>query len=219
MNHKVILITPDRNDRPELLEHCKFQMRRQTLMPYDHLIINFEAVPGIVDIVPRVKSGLRIARDLGADLCLIIENDDYYPDNYIETVVKHLEQFDVCGADKSIYYCLQHNCLRTFSHPGRSSLYLTSFRVSAMETFPWPEDTMLYFDIHLWEKITGRKGFINFPQPPIGMKHGSGFSPGNYHNGIVNGKGMKGMIPDPKRQWLRSHTRKESFEFYQSFIS
>jgi hypothetical protein len=218
MKNKILLITPDRNDRPELLEHCRYQMSRQTVRPYDHIVVNFEAVPGVVDIVPRIRKGVTIAQQLGADICMIIENDDYYPDNYVEVVQRHLERFDVTGCDESIYYSLQGNCMRTFRHPGRSSLYLTSFRTDAFKCFTWPEDEMLYFDLYLWTTIPGRRGFINFPYTPIGMKHGSGFSPGNYHNGIVNGSGMKGMVQDPGRNWLKKHTRKESFEFYQSFM-
>ena len=212
--NKVVLITPDRNDRPLLLDHCRWQMERQTVKPMDHLVINYDPKPGVVDIVPRVRMGVNLARDLGAEFCMIIENDDYYPDNYVETVLKALERFDVVGCDRSIYYSLQQNCMRIFNHPGRSSLYLTSFRISVMNDFQWPEDTMLYFDIHLWKEIRGRRGFINFPETPVGMKHGNGFSPGNYHNGIVNGKRMGGMVDDPGRKWLEKHTRKESFEFY-----
>jgi hypothetical protein len=92
---KIVLITPDRNDRPELLEHCKYQMLRQTLRPYDHLVVNFDAVQGVVDIVPRVKKGIKIAGEMGADSCCIIENDDYYPDNYLEVSAAALEKIYV----------------------------------------------------------------------------------------------------------------------------
>jgi hypothetical protein len=218
MRPKVILITPDRNDRPEFIEHCRYQMERQTFRAYDHLVINHDPVPGVVDIVPRVRMGVNIAADMKADYCMIIENDDYYPDNYVETVVKYLERFEIAGADKSIYYSLQHNCLKILEHPGRASLYLSAFRTESMKSFVWPEDTMLYFDIYLWANHQGRKGFTKFAYTPIGLKHGNGFTPGNFHNGVVNGKGMKGMIPDPGRNWLKSHTRKESFEFYQKLM-
>jgi hypothetical protein len=87
-----------------------------------------------------------------------------------------------------------------------------------MKNFPWPEDTMLYFDIHLWNFHKGRKGFVRYSESPIGLKHGNGFTPGNFHNGVVNGKKMNGMIPDPGRNWLKLHTRRESFEFYQKLI-
>lgn len=216
MTPKIVLITPDRNDRPELLEHCKYQMQRQTVKA-EHLIINYEATPGVVDIVPRVKEGIRQAKELGADHLLIIENDDYYPDNYVETMLKCLKRFGIVGCDRTIYYSLQYNCLKIMAHPGRSSLFLTGLEIACMKHFPWPEDTMLYFDIYLWQKIAARRGYAHFPSPPVGMKHGSGFTPGNFHNGVVNGRAMKGMMPDPDRKWLRSHIRKESFEFYEQF--
>lgn len=217
MMPKIVLITPDRNDRPELLEHCKYQMERQT-MKCEHLIINYEGKPGVVDIVPRVKEGIRQATELRADYLLIIENDDYYPDNYVETMAKYLKRFGIVGSDRTIYYSLQFNCLKVLGHPGRASLFLTGFEIDCMKHFPWPDETMLYFDIYLWQRISARRGFAHFICPPVGMKHGSGFTPGNFHNGVVNGKSMKGMIEDPQRKWLQGHVRKESFEFYQKFM-
>lgn len=217
MSGKIVLITPDRNDRPELLDHCRYQMGLQT-MKAEHLIINFEPKPGVVDIVPRVKEGIRQAQSLSAEYCLIIENDDYYPDNYIEIMAKYLDRFGIVGSNRTIYYSLQFNCLKIMNHPGRSSLFLTGFRIDALKLFSFPADTMLYFDIFLWENIKARKGFASFPYTPIGMKHGLGFTPGNFHNGIVNGKKMNGMMQDPQRKWLQAHTRKESFEFYQNFM-
>jgi hypothetical protein len=214
---KIVLITPDRGDRPELLSHCMWQMERQTVSPLKHLVINYPGISGVVDIVPRVKEGIKQALELGAEFVLIIENDDYYPDNYVETMSKLMERDDIIGSDRSIYYSLQSNCMKIFCHPGRSSLYLTGFRPDMMADFKWPDDTMLYFDIHLWNNFKGKRGFAQFTSKPIGMKHGQGFTPGNYHNGVVNGKAMKNMMMDPARQWLKNNTRPESFEFYKQF--
>lgn len=211
---RVLLLTPDRNDRPDFLDHCRYQMGRQTLKA-EHLVVNYDPTPVVVDLVPRVKKGLEAARSMNADCVLIIENDDYYPDNYVELMVRALDRFKIVGSDRTIYYSLQQNSLKIMNHPGRSSLFLTGFLVDPMKEFPWPDDTMLYFDIHLWQRFLGRRGFISFPQTPIGMKHGVGFSPGNFHNCIVNGRKMTGMLPDPGRKWLKGHVRKESFEFYQ----
>lgn len=217
MNNRIALITADRGDRPEFLKHCIYQMTRQTVKADIHLIINSPGKPGIVDIVPRIRHGIAEAKDFNAKYCLIIENDDYYPDDYVETVVKFLERFDLVGMPMTKYYSLQQNSWKDMVHPGRSSLYLTSFRTEAMTDFAWPADDLLYFDIHLWQHFRRSRGFINhFKQVPIGMKHGKGFSPGNFHNCVVNGKKMNNMTADPGRAWLKSHVRPESFEFYQS---
>jgi hypothetical protein len=50
------------------------------------------------------------------------------------------------------------------------------------------------------------------------MKHGTGFCPGNYHNGIVNGKPAKNMNNDDNLMWLKEHVRPEGFEFYKKMI-
>lgn len=54
-------------------------------------------------------------------------------------------------------------------------------------------------------------------RPPIGIKHGIGFCPGNYHNGIVNGHQAKDMHEDKNMRWLERRIRPESFEFYQKY--
>lgn len=215
MRPRIALITADRNDRPKLLEHCVWQMKRQTLKADEHFIINYPGKKRVVDIVPRIKHGLKLAEYSKCDICLIIENDDYYPDNYVEVMAGILSKHDLAGVDSTIYYSAQYNMYKTFEHKGRASLFLTGFRTDSMRDFKWPADDMLYFDIYLWESHRGKKGFIQLPIPAIGMKHGTGFSPGNFHNGISNGRPVRNMIPDKKRVWLKAHVRPESFIFYQ----
>jgi hypothetical protein len=215
---KICLITPDRNDRPEFLAHCRWQMERQTVGACAHFVMNAPAVEGLVDIVPRVRWGVDMARSLGYEYCFIIENDDYYPDDYIERMMEGLRWAAMVGTINTTTYILQQKCYRTTLHPGRSSLFLTGFKTKALERYTWPDDRMLYFDVHLWQH-TCSKNFINFNGwGPVGIKHGVGFCPGNFHNGIVNGKPAKNMTEDSNSEWLRKHVRKESFEFYKKFI-
>ena len=57
------VITPDRGDRPQFLEHCRYQMNRQTVKLDLHLVIGQEdhkPIPGVVDIIPRIKKGIEM---------------------------------------------------------------------------------------------------------------------------------------------------------------
>lgn len=212
---QLCLITPDRNDRPRFLEHCLWQMDRQTLRAGAHLIIADQAVEGVVDIVPRIRKGINEARKMGFEYCLIIENDDYYPDDYIERMSRYFDRgAGLIGIDHTTIYSLQQKSYRSSEHPGRASLFCTGFKISDLDNYTWPEDTLLYFDMHLW-RHTCNKQFAFMQKPPIGIKHGVGYCPGNFHNGISNGKPMKRFTDDSNMEWLKSHVRRESFEFYQ----
>ena len=213
---RIAAITPDRGDRPEFLEHCIMQMKRQT-MPVEHIVVGYAGKEGVIDIVPRIRHGINIARMKGIDLCLIIENDDYYPDNYAEKMSQCFSSgAALIGLEETIYYSLQNRSWRNFLHLGRASLFCTGFRISGLQEYVWPDDQLLYFDMHLWKADVSKK-LIQINHPPIGMKHGAGFCPGNYHNNLVNGKQASGMRPDDKMAWLQRRIRPESFEFYRDY--
>jgi hypothetical protein len=218
--NKILLLTPDRDDRPEFLEHCRWQMLRQTLKPGAHFVINGPGERGVVDIVPRLKKGVKMAIENGFEYCFIIENDDYYPDDYLEKMMFYFnlwKETELLGIGETIYYSLQHKKWRVLTHPERSSLFCTAFRIQGLKNYQWPDDRLLYFDMHLWTYKCTKK-LITFSDPPIGIKHGTGFCPGNYHNGIVNGKQAKNMNNDDNLMWLKEHVRQESFEFYKKMI-
>ena len=218
IDQRICLITPDRNDRTAFLEHCKWQMERQTLRAGHHFIINNPAIEGVVDIVPRIRKGIAEAKKSGSEYCLIIENDDYYPDDYIENIIKYFSRgTSMVGIDHTTLYSLQYQAIRSSIHPGRASLFCTAFKISGLDNYVWPEDTLLYFDRHIW-KHHCKKEFAFFQNPPIGIKHGVGFCPGNFHNGISNGKPMRNFVDDRNMDWLKSHVRRESFEFYRSIM-
>ena len=86
----IAIITPDRGDRPEFLDHCRYQVQRQTVKYLHHFVIDFAPLEGVVDIVPRIKEGLKQAAENGFRYVMIFENDDYYPDNYVEKMQRFL---------------------------------------------------------------------------------------------------------------------------------
>lgn len=216
VNNQICLITPDRNDRPKFLEHCKWQMEQQTMRAGAHFVINDPAIEGVVDIVPRIRKGIELAKAAGFLYCFIIENDDYYPDWYLEKMTRAFSQgADLVGMEETVIYSLQSVGYRASRHPGRSSLFNTAFRIAALDNYTWPEDTLLYFDMHLWQHQC-KKVFVNPFFQPTGIKHGEGFCPGNFHNGISNGKPMTKFTPDPEYNWLRRRVRATSFQLYKS---
>lgn len=206
---KFATITPDRGDRPELLEFCRHQIHRFTTQPARSYFISTDPAPGgKVDIIPRVKEGIRRAANDGFDLVFIIENDDFYPRNYFDFI----PDADFYGCRKTTYYNLLNRTWQTWSHPGRSSLFTTGFKISALEKsgFRWPADDVAGLDIRLWAHINKGGSKVNgFMAGAIGIKHGIGKTGGRGHT-------MKMDNHDPDLSWLKAHVDQEAYVFYKT---
>lgn len=182
---KIAAITPTRGDRPQFVEHCKYLMQNQTRVPDKHYIIDFPPINDECDIVPRIKKGIELAKADGMDIICIIEDDDFYSPEYIETVenIFKTKDVDLVGYEKTIYYHLKVQGKKEFIHPGRSSLFCTSFLVEALKGYDFPADSEPYLDIHLWNYAKNRlKTHLSTKLYCIGIKHGIGKSGGNGHN-------------------------------------
>ena len=176
-------ITPTRGDRPELLKHCRTMMMDQVVKPTKHYIIDYKPLNDECDIIPRIKQGLEMAKNDGFEYAFIIEDDDYYPVNYF--LQSPFTNFDFVGIDTTIYYHLQNSKYCFLDHNGRSSLFCTGFKISALDNFVWPVDNYPFLDIALWEyaKEMKKNYWLFAPQNmPIGIKHNIGKSAGSGHN-------------------------------------
>ncbi len=201
---KFSVIIPDRGDRKELTEHCLFQMDRQTLKPERVYHINYIPLNGEMDLTQRIMAGIDQSERDGIDKCFIIENDDYYPDDYFK---KMWFDCDMIGSEKTTYYNLKHKRYKYINHFGRSSLFCTGFRISKIKNFIFP---LKLLDVRLWLFAQTLK--VKFVQSgAIGIKHGIGFCGGNGHIFNVN------WVKDSGMWYLKGIVREESFEFYKSY--
>lgn len=199
------VIIPDRGDRKELTEHCLFQMDQQILKPEKIYHINYKPLSDEMDLTQRVMKGIDKSERDGIDRCFIIENDDYYPDDYFEKM-----QFDCdfVGTEKTIYYNLKYKRLRFLNHFGRSSLFCTGFRISKIKNFVFPLKNL---DLRLWLFAKSFKYKFIDNVGAIGIKHGIGLCGGSGHQFNTNFTKDSGMF------YLQEHVRDESFEFYKSY--
>jgi len=201
---KFSVIIPDRGDRKELTEHCFFQMDRQTLKPSRVYHINYTPLNGEMDLTQRIIKGIDQSERDGLDKCFVIENDDYYPDDYFEKM-----QFDcdMIGSEKTTYYNLKHKRYKYLNHIGRSSLFCTGFRISKIKNMIFPIKGL---DVRMWLFGQGLK--VEFRNTgAIGIKHGIGMCGGIGH--IFNSNWIK----DGSMWYLKSQVREESFEFYKNY--
>lgn len=199
-------ITASRGDRPKLTDFCKYQLSCMNTKPAKSYFIDYPPKDDSVDLIPRIKEGIKQAKADGIDLVFIVENDDYMPKDYFDNI----PDADFIGERVTWYYNLRNNTYQPFDHSRRSSLFTTGFKISALEGFEWPEDTYRNLDVALWEYAQRRNKKIAWRNTgAIGIKHGHGLLGGTFHNKVMKHK-------DKDWEWLCEHTDPVAYAFYKT---
>lgn len=206
----IMLLTCDRQDRHELLTHCKWQVSRFVSAFDEHLIVDYPAKNDRPDLTERVRQGYEYAKVQGYDWVAIIENDDLYKPEYLTQILNQTATTDFIGSEFTYYYNLRNRTWERTMHPNHSSLFCTAFRVSAMKDFKWNLANKVFLDVDLWRYARKfRRTFVELPA--IGIKHGIGLCGGKGHVQVMANK-------DPDLAWLKSKIDEQSFSFYESLI-
>lgn len=201
------IIVPDRGDRKQFYDHCLSQINRFTVKPKKLYLMNEKPLNNKFDLVFRIKQGVELAKRDGFEWVLIVENDDYYPDNYCERFLPFFDKHDFIGQEHSTYYNLRNRTYNRFDHHYRASLFTTAFRISSMNLFDWPDPDSPFLDIPLWQYARHkRRKFIE--TGAIGIKHAIGLCGGKGHKFVMRSK-------DPNLQWLKGQVDAQSFGFYK----
>lgn len=214
---KYCAITPDRGDRPKLVEFFWRQMERMEMDGEASAFhIKYPPVDSKVDLIRRVRWGLDMAKADRIDWVFIIENDDYYPADYIKNLLPYLDGLDFIGWQNTFYYNIKTRRYSRLEHETHSSLFCTGFRLSALDDFEWPPDDYPFLDIALWKhaKQSGKNWkLLRTDNPCIGIKgHGMGKMGGKGHRMPLNNA-------DPEMKWFREKLNdEEAFKFYQSIV-
>lgn len=170
-------------------------------------LMNDKPISEDVDLVPRIRKGVELAKRDGFEWCFIIENDDYYPADYF-SLFGDLSELDFVGFSETTYYNLRNLTYETMKHPGRSSLFCTGFRISALDRFNWPKDNTTFLDIRLWEYAQRFSVKLIDKNPCIGIKHGIGKCGGKAHRILMK------LKDDEYGSYLKHSVDPEAFVFY-----
>lgn len=208
------IIVPDRGDRTQLREWCEHQVKQFHAEGHMFTVyVDFVPVNSRHDLIARIYQGIDVVKSKGIDLVFIVENDDFYPKDYLSKM-GNPEDFDFIGCEHSYYYNLSNLTWQRFDHSHRSSLFNTGFRISAMDGFPWERlirqnDVFLDIEIWKWARKRNRRK-IKFVESTgsIGIKHGIGLCGGKGHR-------MDMLNKDPEMEWLKARIDADSFEFYK----
>lgn len=209
---KIGVLVPDRGDRPDFLENCIRMIKNQTLNDVYIKLVDYVPTSDDVDITQRYRVGYEFFRGLGFDCVLLMENDDYYSSNYIQTIIDEwIKQGkpDILGTNYTLYYHIGLLKHETFVHHRRASAMNTLLKTDL--NIEWPVDDEPYTDLHLWKQL---KGITFEPNEliSIGIKHNVGKTGGHYHGSKLE----RYKNTDPQMDFLRANMDDESFNFYKS---
>lgn len=211
---KVGVLIPDRGDRAQFTQNCFRMMAAQTLKPEAIVHVMDPPANDKCDITFRYRKGYEmISKFMSVDLIALIENDDWYSPDYLETMARLWNERgrpDIFGTNYTIYYHLGLRAYHIYKHDNRASA-MNTFIKPGLTTIVWPKDDEPYTDLHLWDKV---KGMTLDPGHVIsvGMKHGIGKVGGEFHTTRLR------RYTNADDGFLESTLDKESFSFYQTIM-
>ena len=217
---KIGVIIPTRGDRPELLSKCLHQLDKQTLKPDTIELVNYPpAKEDECDITWRYRIGCnRFISKKSADVVFLIEDDDYYSLDYIETMMNEWEKNKkpiIFGLGQTTYYHLGIKKWQLMDHPHRASAFCTMLTIDGIKNMKWPKDDYPFTDLELWKILKG-KTTTTKEQLAIGIK---GHKNGTLFGGMGHYSERFGYKNDDSNlSWLKSKIDEESFLFYEKIM-
>src|SRR3990167_4538561 len=151
---KVAIIIPDRGDRPLFIKNCFRLMGMQTKQPDQIIHVNHKPISPSYDLVERFRYGYSQVRD-DIDVVAIIENDDWYGENYLSEMCLHWVKAgrpEIFGIQNKIYYHIQERRYKQWDsrHP---ALMNTLIKSNLNLTYPLVGTAV---DTHLWATLQGK---------------------------------------------------------------
>lgn len=215
MSEKIGIVIPTCSpERKPFLDFVLARMQKQTRKPDFIALMNDPKIGKTPDLAKRYKEGIEKCVLNGCDFILFIEDDDYYPLDYIETMYtlwKQNNRPDIIGCNQTIYYHLFEkgwNILHTTRH---ASAHGTA--VSANVKYKTCKDTNIYFDMDLWKENETHSKLVFFEGHCISMKHGIGLCGGAGHTST------RYSHKDIDFEKLKTFVDEEAFKFYMRIIS
>lgn len=169
------------------------------------------------DITQRYRIAYNMVSQLNIDCIFFMENDDWYSDNYLESMLSEWEKAgkpNLFGIDYTIYYHVGLRAWRKFEHLKRASMMNTLIKPSL--NIDWCKDDEPYTDLHIWLKQPSLSKALISPEFPlsIGIKHGTGLSGGNYHTNNLKHYHQA----DEDLKFLSGIVDKDSLKFYETMF-
>ena len=162
------LITPT-GGRPEAFALCERFMSRQTFIDWEWIVVDdclplTDCTMGQTVLHPKplweAGGGSTQNRNLllaltrvQSDFVAVIEDDDYYGPEYLETLCGHLKEVVIFGETPSRYYNVRHRMCRSMAANRHASLCQTGFRVELTPMVQEACQLNRETDVFLWSRI------------------------------------------------------------------
>jgi hypothetical protein len=154
---KLGVLIPTRGDRPKFLEHALYLVSQQTQKPDFIEVVDDIPNSNQKDITYRYRVGCDRLVAKGADVIIFWEDDDWYKNNYIQTMIEYwctCARPEIFGVSFTIYYHLKIRKWLRQNHENRASAMNTLVTKSIVD-FNWPDDSESFLDLILWKKLRG----------------------------------------------------------------
>ncbi len=202
-------------ERAKMLAFVLGRMEAQTTPPDYVALMDYPKIRKGPDLAERYKNGVNKCFEKGCDFVLFIEDDDYYPKDYIETMFSLWIQNNkphVIGCSETTYYHIFTRGwlnIKTITH---SSAHGTA--VGRGVDVLGCSDENIYFDIELWKRNSKNSKLVYFPNHCISIKHGIGLCGGGGHTNT-----HYRIQDDEQYTKLKELLDEDGFDFYLSVIA
>lgn len=199
------VLIPTRNNRPLFLDRCKYYMDRQTIPVNYRLIVDYPQKTFPIDLTERYRYGLDILK-YKCNVVFLIEDDDWYDERYIETMISKWEQSErpsIFGVGETYFYHIGIKAYWHRDHQERACAFSTMVTSDIIDKIDYRSIDPLLFDMGLWRQKNMTKKTFKPDRPlSIGMKHGRGICGAAGHTAWFYTH-EKTARKDEESEWLR----------------
>jgi hypothetical protein len=195
-----------------------FYVERQAMKPDEHIVMDGEET-----LKEKYRKGLEELKSK-FDLIFFMEDDDYYPANYIEKMIElygWAGEPEVFGIGETWFY---HPEFKAYWHyknqENNSCAFTTCVRADAVDKIDWSQVDDVFVDAGLWRQLGGQT--VTFGKPfAIGIKHGRGKCLASGHTKWFYEEKSKlskdsNEFAEFSKTWLRDAIGNDA-EFYEEF--
>lgn len=222
-------------DRPAAFATCEHYLKRQTVAPFQMLVLDDGEVPvtptigedyhywpemrGRGSMVKKVRRALTENLVKG-DLIVFVEDDDYYSPDYMAWMIEGLKQFAIYGEGRALYYNVHHRWWFEHTNMKHASLCATGI---TKQLFPWllkqcQVSDEPFLDVRLWNNAPGAAHVVDPYMHPSRRRRSVGIKamPGRTGYGGGHRGRDRSAVADPQLAKLRSLIGAEA-ELYAKF--
>lgn len=224
----ITLITPT-GGRLEAFKRCEFYMSRQTIRPDQWIVVDdHESATEctmnqhVIRPSPFWKDGdMTLPRNIlsaltsgmiSKGIVIIIEDDDWYSPNYLETCVQRIKNFDLIGEGRAKYYNVRNHHLMIHSNVRHASLCQTVFDCRIIDkviTVIQKNLNQKFLDLKIWDLPVSKKIYTDGKSTCVGIKGMIGRSGIGY--GHTDKMGKPDIFPYlTLKKWIG-----EDYKFYE----